>query len=629
MDPKLKEELLKQSSASIKLAHGKAVELVPVLGAGTSIDLGLPSWDKLLSHLSEHYASKPFLGRDYPDKLEAFESQLGTVQFSLVLQQLIQTDPNLTTLTLQALISSGTQKLISTNLDSTIEVAFMKAGKPLLPQNVFRGPQEVNAFLSNLVGPNLFKLHGAIERPNTWVLTRRQYNEAYQSSTSPLRVFWMELKEIPLFIGSSLSDIELIQSLRPAVVQKNKPTFALLHVEEVPAMQDLLRGLGVIPLCYVNYEQIPEIIDDIFRCQSYQVKVSRLLGSPGQVEINIGAATVPLTVTSDVGSTALEVVLANAVEFQPMKSLIDGLPRRTFGDKGQYKSDLADLLRDEANDRVISAILIGISQYSDVFLHGCVPSILGMAKANHYHFLELLFDVVTDSFIRDSVKSYLLDNYRNADLTYSSLRSISSTLARLKLHPALELPFDRLTLPRLRIPLYPLTRAQVGLIRDDDTLKAVHPLRPYLLKSLEEIDPLLADLSNRTGIRWQLPTMSEWEFFSGITEARQWPWGDDFPERGIHAHLDFVGSGGAWTSSAVEVGLFPKGRSDSGLYDLIGNIYEIVLDDTMFNAHGPPHYRLAGGGWTSKVRELVPFKLFGSLGRGKDNVGLRPVSVMA
>ena len=87
-------------------------------------------------------------------------------------------------------------------------------------------------------------------------------------------------------------------------------------------------------------------------------------------------------------------------------------------------------------------------------------------------------------------------------------------------------------------------------------------------------------------IFWRLPTQDEW-----LEAAEQclvsyetdwvWPWkGGKDPIRKEHAHLNFSKDGGAIVNDTLEVGLFPKGESSNGFFDLIGNVYEIVLPKT-------------------------------------------------
>lgn len=78
-------------------------------------------------------------------------------------------------------------------------------------------------------------------------------------------------------------------------------------------------------------------------------------------------------------------------------------------------------------------------------------------------------------------------------------------------------------------------------------------------------------LSRKTGQTYRLPTEAEWECAARAGTQTIWPWGDDFDPhmaRGVYAPLRKEGT--------APVGSYPP--NDWGIYDMIGNVWEWVLD---------------------------------------------------
>jgi formylglycine-generating enzyme required for sulfatase activity len=124
----------------------------------------------------------------------------------------------------------------------------------------------------------------------------------------------------------------------------------------------------------------------------------------------------------------------------------------------------------------------------------------------------------------------------------------------------------------------------------------------------EAADAYATWLATRTGRRFRLPTEFEWEYAAAGPEARSFPWGKEFLE-------DHANTGESRLSSTTPIGIFPKGRSIFGAFDMAGNVEEYVADsyrpypggslveDDFFKAMG--YYRITRGGAFNRLNDLA------------------------
>jgi formylglycine-generating enzyme required for sulfatase activity/class 3 adenylate cyclase len=104
-------------------------------------------------------------------------------------------------------------------------------------------------------------------------------------------------------------------------------------------------------------------------------------------------------------------------------------------------------------------------------------------------------------------------------------------------------------------------------------------LQPVVGVSWHEARAYCAWLSARSGQVFRLPEEAEWETAAGVGEGRDFAWGDGFdPGRANLA--------GSHLQGPSPVGIFPAGRTPSGLDDISGNCFEWTLGQPSAPAAG-------------------------------------------
>lgn len=618
------------ATAALKAAYRDRRALVPVLGAGISVPLGLPSWSQLVLSLRKLYRLEDETSNPI-NQLAEIKLKIGEANFNKILQEELTIDRNVTTVTLQALALTDVERIITTNLDHAIEQAYALARRPLRPGAVFVGSSihELTAFRDAREVPKLLKLHGSLERPSSWVLTPDQYKQVYVKD-GHVQDLWSHIG-IPFFIGFSFSDPDVGFSLRQAMKWDVK-SYAAMPINEVLHRRAELADHNVIPIAFDRFEYLPEIIDQVFGCASILDDASTVRAGH-RTWVNIGAARVEAEPGWSSNGPLVEIV-QNAIEPRPTRSLVDGSARRQTGEKKRYLAQLSSLLgerpqakqlhnrKDELREIEgrVAAVIGSFARFPDILYESVLPAILGDWDGNRFFALCSILRELEGKSRRTYIE-HLIVQLDNAKWEPRSLRNISRLLALEGLHPAMgEFPEIK-SVDDLFATTYPLTQHQVHDLLGSRLPKGGQAIKPYTIKSWSEVEPILAKLSERDpkNRQWRLPNRREWSRFATCCGPDRWPWDAERLDRRT-AHLQFSGRQSV-EEGVMEVGCFPAGRTKDGLLDLIGNAYELLID------HGEKW--LAGWSWATRASEGLQFhadKLIKWPTKGSNNVSLRPVA---
>lgn len=124
----------------------------------------------------------------------------------------------------------------------------------------------------------------------------------------------------------------------------------------------------------------------------------------------------------------------------------------------------------------------------------------------------------------------------------------------------------------------------------------------------EAADAYAAWLAQRTERAFRLPTEAEWEYAASQGDGREFPWGATFEAE----RANTVEAGPLCTTP---VGMYPLGRTSTGIDDLAGNVEEYTAD--LYHAYpGGDHvaddlhltqgsYRVARGGSFTRYGDLA------------------------
>lgn len=198
----------------LKRAHSER-RLIPFLGAGFSVPLGLPRWDELVGWMAEAVGFHPdlfelhgtapqlagYFDLAHPQKLHWFIDQM-KARFHSGEAEARREQSNQH----RALAHCDFRAIYTTNFERHIERALTQYGKPV--RTVARDQDFVEHVPPDTCA--VYKFHGDLEHPKTIVLAESHFFDRLALDAAPdLRLHADLLTNVFLFIGYSFSDTNI------------------------------------------------------------------------------------------------------------------------------------------------------------------------------------------------------------------------------------------------------------------------------------------------------------------------------------------------------------------------------------------------------------------------------------
>jgi len=259
--------------------------VVPFVGAGISQTMEMPLWGAALRSLHDriHKPNDPAIsaliaqGR-YLDAADALAKQSRILTDNFI-QTTYRVQKVIGAVLLLPQVTHGC--IVTTNFDDAIEQAFRL--RDIVFDGYMHGSQQHN-FFSRLVRGHrcLLKLHGDADDPQTYVLTKSQYIEAYEEPLNFQRPLPKALRQIYisntlLFLGCSLEEdwtLDLFKTVKQQCEYEIPHHYAFLPTPYSPQKKQekeaFLLELNIQPIWYPTdehayVEQLLALVIDVAR----------------------------------------------------------------------------------------------------------------------------------------------------------------------------------------------------------------------------------------------------------------------------------------------------------------------------------------------------------------------------
>lgn len=281
--------------------------VVPVLGAGVSRPFGLPLGMELATRLFK--AAQPLIRsrgielvvqpRAMPgfyDLMQSISGALEQPQWVALVQNELQSHP-IDQLDparwdhVRAILQWRPRRLLTTNLDRVLEHALDWLQIPyrvrVVDERVPGGLFELSAAASPAASDGargdgasadapieIVKLHGDIDHPPSWVLTRDDYQRYTQSDVVQNTIRGLAVDRSCVFVGYSLADEDVLRPIEALVwrAEASRPHFVLLgRREQEPTLSPGLHRIGALPVVWEagpGYSRFHRLLKDLFSPQS-------------------------------------------------------------------------------------------------------------------------------------------------------------------------------------------------------------------------------------------------------------------------------------------------------------------------------------------------------------------------
>ncbi len=286
---------------------------IAMVGAGTSMRLGYPSWPGLLDRLDAEALAAvrdqvPPSAADYPDMLwraQEYRRRMGEAHFGRVLQDIFKPSGKADQL-LDDLVRLPFSHFITTNYDPALEEAHERVYQRDAPVVNWDDREEVVEFITRVADPlyrrRYVHLHGIWNKPQSIVLSDADYTRRYvQSDDTPKKLFAIFALRRFVFIGFSLSDPDLMAVLREVAARiggTQARHFALVGYrrgENLEMHRNRFMGkFGVAPVFFDttdDYEGLPVLVRALVDACGRRPEASRVEAVPEPAPVEQMART--------------------------------------------------------------------------------------------------------------------------------------------------------------------------------------------------------------------------------------------------------------------------------------------------------------------------------------------------
>jgi formylglycine-generating enzyme required for sulfatase activity len=160
-----------------------------------------------------------------------------------------------------------------------------------------------------------------------------------------------------------------------------------------------------------------------------------------------------------------------------------------------------------------------------------------------------------------------------------------------------ERPVHRVNVPSFLLGKTEVTQGQWKTVMGSNPSKFNHcgDDCPVENVSWNEAQNFANRLSQKTGKQYRLPSESEWEYAARAGSTTKWNFGDNEYQLSDHAWYSSNSQGGTHRAAGKKPNAF-------GLYDMQGNVWELVEDCWHYNYSGAP---ADGSAWTTSCSEGI------------------------
>lgn len=287
-------ETLEELSAQLTDRPGS---VVPFIGAGMSIPYGMPGWMGFLQYLLAFVARERLVTAAEADLVsmsldagrleeaaQRLYTSLGEPKFRTALQSRFRLSNSPVLGPMRHIVDLADGLIITTNYDRVIETSWKQAFatrgvRSDVEQLLATSPEDLARALSG-GGHAVLKLHGDIERPETWVLTSDRYAAMYDSAAFQRFLSKLFSAHIPLFIGCSMTEERLLYAMQ----ESECVGYAILptplsdseHHRLASRLKDRLRVIWLRPEDVSGTGSIYDVLEPLFHWLSVRRKVGRV-----------------------------------------------------------------------------------------------------------------------------------------------------------------------------------------------------------------------------------------------------------------------------------------------------------------------------------------------------------------